>query len=141
MEFVKKIRSSRTKKSELKGLWESAGVSKNSKLQISNNKQITMTKIGPPDSPPCGRVPSFKIPNLFWSLDIGICNLFVIWCLEFDILLCFSIPKTGIRCGDLPKALRTAVLPLPLRALTCASPCCVFESSGAPPRPTYFFAS
>jgi hypothetical protein len=35
---------------------ESAGVTKNSKSQISNNKQITMT----------------KIQNLFWSFDIGI---------------------------------------------------------------------
>jgi hypothetical protein len=26
-----------------------------------------------------------KIPNLFWSLDIGICDLFVIWCLGFVI--------------------------------------------------------
>jgi hypothetical protein len=42
---------------------------KNSKSQISNNKQITMT----------------EIPNLFWSLYIGICNLFVIWCLGFEI--------------------------------------------------------
>jgi hypothetical protein len=44
-------------------------VIKNSKSQISNNKQITMT----------------EIPNLFWSLDIGICNLFEIWCLGFVI--------------------------------------------------------
>ena len=34
-----------------------------------------------------------KIPNskplfLFWSLNIGIWDLFVIWCLEFDILRC-----------------------------------------------------
>ena len=42
------------------------------KFQITNIKQITMTEIGPSDSPPCGRVPSFKIPNLFWSFDIGI---------------------------------------------------------------------
>jgi len=27
----------------------------------------------------------FKIPNLFWSFDIGIWDLFVFWCLEFDI--------------------------------------------------------
>jgi hypothetical protein len=37
-------------------LRQSAGVTKNSKSQISNNKQITMT----------------KIQNLFWSFDIGI---------------------------------------------------------------------
>jgi hypothetical protein len=46
-------------------------VNGNSKLQIPNNKQITMT----------------EIPNSkhVWSLDIGIWNLFVIWCLEFEI--------------------------------------------------------
>ncbi len=37
-------------------LRQSAGATKNSKSQITNNKQITMT----------------KIPNLFWSFDIGI---------------------------------------------------------------------
>jgi len=26
--------------------------------------------------------------QLFWSLDIGICNLFVIWCLLFEIITC-----------------------------------------------------
>jgi hypothetical protein len=25
-------------------------------------------------------------PGRFWSLNIGICDLFVIWCLEFVIL-------------------------------------------------------
>jgi len=37
-------------------LLEFAEVTKNSKSQISNNKQLTMT----------------KIQNLFWSFDIGI---------------------------------------------------------------------
>jgi len=27
-----------------------------------------------------------NISKLFWSLDIVICNLFVIWCLLFEIL-------------------------------------------------------
>jgi hypothetical protein len=27
-------------------------------------------------------------PNLFWSLNIGIWDFIVIWCLEFDILQC-----------------------------------------------------
>jgi hypothetical protein len=45
MEFVKKFRSSRIKNSELKGLWESAGVVEhckisNSKHQITNKFQI-----------------------------------------------------------------------------------------------------
>jgi hypothetical protein len=56
-------------------LRQSAEVRKNSKSQISNNKQITMT------NPPAADQTCF----LFWSLDIGICNLFEIWCLEFGI--------------------------------------------------------
>ena len=46
--------------------------------------------------PPFGRVPSFQIINLFWSLSIGIWDLFVIWCLEFDILQC----STALGCHD-----------------------------------------
>jgi hypothetical protein len=88
MEFVKKIRSSRTKNSELKGLWESAGVSKNSKLQISNNKQITMTKIQ--NSKPVLVIETGD-PPAGWGVrrtNIGIWNLFVIWCLGFGIYQC-----------------------------------------------------
>jgi hypothetical protein len=44
-------------------------VIKNSKSQISNNKQITMT----------------EIQNSKTVLVIGFWNLFVIWCLEFGI--------------------------------------------------------
>jgi hypothetical protein len=59
----------------LSHLRQSAKVTKNSKLQISNNKQITMT------DPPAADQTGF----MFWSLDIGICNVFVIWCLGFVI--------------------------------------------------------
>jgi hypothetical protein len=45
----------------------------NYKLQAPNIKQIPMTKI------------QNSKPSMFWSLDIGVCDLFVIWCLLFGI--------------------------------------------------------
>jgi hypothetical protein len=46
----------------------STGVIENSKSQINNNDQSA-----------CGG------PNLFWSFDIGIRDLFVTWCLKLEI--------------------------------------------------------
>ena len=58
----------------------------NLKLQAPNYKQISNSNIGPPDSPPCGRVPSFNDQNTkqvwnfeFWSLWFVWYLLFVIW--------------------------------------------------------------
>ena len=58
---------------------------KNNKHQITNYKQITMTKIQNPKllSSPFSRSPG---NDLFWSLYIGIWNLFVIRVLKFGAL-------------------------------------------------------
>jgi len=58
-------------------------VDENSKLQITNNNQITMTEI--PNSKPLHLFLKNNIPKTFRSLDTGIWNLFVIWCLGFRI--------------------------------------------------------
>jgi hypothetical protein len=49
---------------------------------------MTMTKIvlASLGLPTLRAGPQFQNSKLFWSLNIGIWDLFVIWCLEFEIL-------------------------------------------------------
>jgi len=57
------------------------------KFQITNIKQITTR-----GASACAardrnsKIQTMSRPGRFWSLNIGICDLFVIWCLEFVIL-------------------------------------------------------
>ena len=74
MEFVKKFRSSRIKNSELKGLWESAGVVEHCK--ISNSKHQITNKF---------QIPISNDQNRFGILNFGHCDLFVICDLLFGI--------------------------------------------------------
>jgi len=68
-------------------------IRRNPKLQAPNYKQISNSNIGPPDSPPCGRVPSFNDQNRFGILNFDHCDLFVICYLLFGI---FCHPSTPI---------------------------------------------
>ncbi len=79
----------------------SSTANRNSKSQISNIKQITITKIvraslGLPTLRAGAQfqnsVSKFQTCFMFWSLNIGIWDLFVIWCLKFDILQCSVTP-------------------------------------------------
>ena len=74
MEFVKEFRSSRIKNSELKGLWESAGVVEHCK--ISNSKHQITNKF---------QIPIFNDRNRFGISNFGHCDLFDICDLLFGI--------------------------------------------------------
>ena len=67
----------------LSPLRKSAGTQDSQKFQITNHKYQTNHN---------DQNSKFQTCLLFWSLYIGIWDLFVIWCLGFDILRCFNTP-------------------------------------------------
>jgi len=48
--------------------------------------QITNIKYQTNNNDRNSKIQTMPRPERFWSLNIGICDLFVIWCLEFVIL-------------------------------------------------------
>jgi hypothetical protein len=66
-------------------------------------------------------MPKFKIQNRPLSLDIGIWDFIGIWCLEFDILQCFTSPSLQQAAArgkkPLPPSGRAQSRSLPRRSL------------------------
>ena len=76
----------------------------NIKYQTNNNHQNCPRFAWTPHPAGGAPVSKFQTCFMFWSLNIGIWDLFVIWCLKFDILQC-SITSVYFRQrGKSPQA-------------------------------------
>ena len=69
------------------------GLKQISMTQIQNSKQIIPLQSCPAVSSPADlglRNDAIRLRWMFWSLIIEICDLFVIWCLRFGILMSYK---------------------------------------------------